>query len=780
MSTNPSRRAEYAVTDRLLNRSDARVWFQLAEDRLGGEQLASLLGSSLKPSADRNAAPSLPAGPAHADGASIIPSPGEPGIAPNFDNVVTMNEGYTVPAGTTYYTTSLYWMFTSTTLGSVLVNNGALWNIGGNSEIVRSQNFGLVFNSGLMVADSPAGFAIAVYVFSNFGGLFNYGRIFALADDSWATGVEDWSSYGAFFNSGLIAVQSLQAVGPFDISVTARGVQRTNGGRVLNTETGSILAEGAIANAISLGRGHTVPPGWKDEADLENAGRIEARSTDPLHPSVAVAASSLDTEIMTVLNSGMIRGDIAIAMGGQVSIGPQRAKTIINYASGLIDGAINLGVFNETLFNLGRIEGDVNLAGGSDFLFNAGTMVGTVSLGGASDLWYSPTGQLQGAVFGGDGSDMLFGSVGVDALNGEGADDVIRGGLGGDQLSGGAGRDVFVYASVGDSTEAAFDTITDFTSGADRIDLTGLGVQSFSIEAGAGFAMLRAITAAGTLALRVNGALSASDVILANIPNVGGTADADMLHATAGGSILTGGEGNDALFGSTGNDRLDGGADGDTMWGGVGDDVYTVDSNGDVLWEIEGQGRDTVEVYYHDYYRMPDNVEDVVAFDPDYTFIFGNGLNNRMVGNAAANTFFGGDGKDVIVGGGGVDRLQGDADADRLTGGSGADFFIFTKLADSLDLPPRSDGRKFLADIITDFTSGEDKINLQEIDAIPGGIDNSFTFIGTGIFTGTAGQLRYDVQAGLAHIYADVDGDGYADMHIIANTNILVASDFML
>ena len=48
---------------------------------------------------------------------------------------------------------------------------------------------------------------------------------------------------------------------------------------------------------------------------------------------------------------------------------------------------------------------------------------------------------------------------------------ISGGGSGGDQLSGGTGKDIFVYTDVGDSLSAAFDTITDFTSGTDRIDL---------------------------------------------------------------------------------------------------------------------------------------------------------------------------------------------------------------------------------------------------------------------------------------------------------------------
>ncbi|HEX5312904.1 ExeM/NucH family extracellular endonuclease [Aquabacterium sp.] len=64
----------------------------------------------------------------------------------------------------------------------------------------------------------------------------------------------------------------------------------------------------------------------------------------------------------------------------------------------------------------------------------------------------------------------LNGSTGRDTIMGTSGDDVITGGEQSDTLTGGAGRDVFVYQSIRDG----LDTITDFTPGTDRIDLTTL------------------------------------------------------------------------------------------------------------------------------------------------------------------------------------------------------------------------------------------------------------------------------------------------------------------
>ena len=62
------------------------------------------------------------------------------------------------------------------------------------------------------------------------------------------------------------------------------------------------------------------------------------------------------------------------------------------------------------------------------------------------------------------------GTPGRDSLTGTAGDDVINGGEGSDTITTGAGRDLLVYASVRDG----LDTVTDFTPGADRIDLNAL------------------------------------------------------------------------------------------------------------------------------------------------------------------------------------------------------------------------------------------------------------------------------------------------------------------
>jgi Ca2+-binding RTX toxin-like protein len=110
-----------------------------------------------------------------------------------------------------------------------------------------------------------------------------------------------------------------------------------------------------------------------------------------------------------------------------------------------------------------------------------------------------------------------------------------------------------------------------------------------------------------------------------------------------------------------------------------------------------------------------------------------------------------------------------------MTGGTGADVFRFQSLADVGTLTTR--------DRITDFSQAEgDKIDLSAIDAIAGGADDAFTFIGTNVaFTNTAGQLRAGYVGSLTIIEADIDGNGVAEFQIQLTGNILLTGgDFNL
>jgi len=97
--------------------------------------------------------------------------------------------------------------------------------------------------------------------------------------------------------------------------------------------------------------------------------------------------------------------------------------------------------------------------------------------GGAPDLLYNIQGVIGSSyndfVVGDLNGNRLSGGGGDDTLDGAGGGDTLRGGSGADVLTGGVGNDIFRVDGAGQKT------ITDFTHGQDRIDVSAAGVSSF-------------------------------------------------------------------------------------------------------------------------------------------------------------------------------------------------------------------------------------------------------------------------------------------------------------
>lgn len=112
-------------------------------------------------------------------------------------------------------------------------------------------------------------------------------------------------------------------------------------------------------------------------------------------------------------------------------------------------------------------NGNDRLFGGNnDDLLRGGSGRDQMDGGRKSDRLFGGSGRDQ--LSGGKGGDTLRGEGGADRLNGGNGNDIIIGGFEEDLLSGGTGRDRFVYSSANEGE----DTITDFDTDEDRIDLS--------------------------------------------------------------------------------------------------------------------------------------------------------------------------------------------------------------------------------------------------------------------------------------------------------------------
>lgn len=159
------------------------------------------------------------------------------------------------------------------------------------------------------------------------------------------------------------------------------------------------------------------------------------------------------------------------------------------------DNILRAGKGNDTLVGgLGndRLEGGVGhdtadySSAGSAVTVNLG-LTGAQNTGGAGTDTLVQIEWLLGSIYndtltggaspnklnGNTGNDLLIGGDGGDKLFGGGGSDTLVGGLGRDTISGGAGADIFMF-DVEDSGTTGVDTISDFASGSDRIDLSAL------------------------------------------------------------------------------------------------------------------------------------------------------------------------------------------------------------------------------------------------------------------------------------------------------------------
>ncbi|MEM9434170.1 MAG: M10 family metallopeptidase C-terminal domain-containing protein [Pseudomonadota bacterium] len=361
-------------------------------------------------------------------------------------------------------------------------------------------------------------------------------------------------------------------------------------------------------------------------------------------------------------------------------------------------------------------------------------------------------------VMGMDGNDTLYGGAGDDQISGDLGNDVLYGGDDHDWIDGGQGDD-FIYGDAGRDTIVASqgDDIVDGGPGTDTLDFSAM-THDLAIDLSV-TTLQSADAVLGTDQYRrfenITGGDGHDTFIGNNASNVFESGD--------GNDVLEGGIGNDTLMGGSGVDYIEGGAGNDMLYGGDGLDMLRFFSAGtSVIVDLrdagqqisagEGLGTDQFEGF-----------EYLGGSNAGNDHLTGDNSDNRILGYGGNDVLYGLDGDDFLNGQGGLDTLYGGAGADRLNGGAGRDVFAFADVSDSTPVAH---------DVITTFQRGGlDKIDLREIDAnVLAAGDQAFKYIGSGAFSGKAGELRRvnDTPNKIVTVYGDVDGDGIADFELEA------------
>jgi Ca2+-binding RTX toxin-like protein len=260
-----------------------------------------------------------------------------------------------------------------------------------------------------------------------------------------------------------------------------------------------------------------------------------------------------------------------------------------------------------------------------------------------------------------------------------------------------------------------------------------------------------------------------------------GTDQSDTINGLGGDDFLFGKAGIDTLKGGDGGDELDGGAGSDTLDGGTGGfGVDTADyrtfNNGVTVNLLTGKAEDGTGT---DTLISIENVTgtnsgDSIIGDQVGNFLKGGGGIDFISANGGTDTILAGDGNDTVLGGSGFDKFDGGQGADTLTAGSEVDHFIYFAAGDS----PVGNGAR---DIIKDFETGIDKINVSLIDANPAVSGNqAFSFIGGGSFN-DEGQIRAVGLNGGTLIQFNTAGNTVTDFEIFLDDPVQMSgSDFFL
>ena len=115
------------------------------------------------------------------------------------------------------------------------------------------------------------------------------------------------------------------------------------------------------------------------------------------------------------------------------------------------------------------------MTGAGTFTQTAAAGTTTTSITGTANNDTILGGTAASSLTGGAGNDSITGGIGNDTINGGDGADQITGGVGRDSLTGGSGIDTFVFAANAAgavvSSQSAPDTITDFTSGTDKLQI---------------------------------------------------------------------------------------------------------------------------------------------------------------------------------------------------------------------------------------------------------------------------------------------------------------------
>jgi len=307
----------------------------------------------------------------------------------------------------------------------------------------------------------------------------------------------------------------------------------------------------------------------------------------------------------------------------------------------------------------------------------AGLTQVAVPLSGFGEVLSGGAGAAQ-TLTGGAGHDILMAGAHGDSLVGGAGNDILVAGPGETWMTGGAGVNTFVMQFGSGPTY-----ITDFTPGADRLDLTDWlmlrNPGQLSITPTANGATVSYFDEVIHITSSHGGPLGEADLFPGGLigPDrvliLTETPSSPPPPPPPGGELILGTPGNDTLIGGAGNDTIFAGAGDDSVMGGGGANEIWGEAGNNTL--IGGDGDDTIFGGTGDDSIRGGGGDDLIDLrEGGNNVVWGVSGNNTIYGGAGDDTINGSVGNNLIdVSAGGNNTVWALAGDDTIIGGAGND-----------------------------------------------------------------------------------------------------------
>ncbi len=346
-----------------------------------------------------------------------------------------------------------------------IVNHGDITSSGVGISFETGVTAGNVTNTGALISTGSVAISVSGSIAST-SGTFNFSNSGQISGQG--NGILVFYQSVELFNSGIISGDT--GISIFNNTGQTNALNVHNTGTIIGNSTNAITGDassdtvtnsGHIIGNIRLYGGNDTFNGTGGRVD----GTVHGGTGDDTY---IIDDANIDLVENAAEGTDTVKATVSFRLGDNFENLTLLTHKNINGVGNSLDNTLTGNAGNN------RLQGDqgndlINGAHGDDKLLGS---FGNDTLQGGKGDDILKGGLDNDLLQMGNGDDFGYGGKGNDTLEGARGDDTLKGGTGQDILTGGLGDDVFLFTRKAHSTTVSFDTITDFTSGEDLIDLS--------------------------------------------------------------------------------------------------------------------------------------------------------------------------------------------------------------------------------------------------------------------------------------------------------------------